>query len=196
MHPTTRTSRRPFAFVAALVLALLVMAAGPIAPCVNAAELPKTGDTLPVFAMPGLDDAKEASYLGISAGKPFGLKDIKADLVVFEVIGVYCPQCHEQAPGMNDLFRRLRRAKLDGKVKMVALAAGGYPAEIAFLREQSAYLFPLVADQDYSVHKVLAEPQTPFTMIVDRKGVVRFAHLGIIRDIDGLFRTISEMADK
>jgi len=79
---------------------------------------------------------------------------------------------------------------------MVALAAGGYPAEITFLREQSAYLFPIVADQDYSVHKVLKEPQTPFTMIIDKKGVVHFAYLGIIRDIDGLFRTISEMADK
>lgn len=196
MRFVTQTARHRFAFVRALALAALVMAAGVLAPDANAAELPKTGDTLPAFAMPGLDDAKEAAYLGVSAGKPFGLKDIKADLVVFEVIGVYCPQCHEQAPGMNDLFRRLRRAKFDGKVKMVALAAGGYPAEIAFLREQSAYLFPIVADQDYIVHKVLSEPQTPFTMIIDKKGVVRFAHLGIIRDIDGLFRTISEMADK
>ncbi|EPR30685.1 Redoxin domain protein [Alkalidesulfovibrio alkalitolerans DSM 16529] len=196
MSPVIQTTRRCFTFVAALALAMFAMTAGSLAPSANAAELPKTGDTLPAFTMPGLDDTKEAAYLGVPAGKPFGLKDIKADFVIFEIIGVYCPQCHEQTPGMNDLFRRLRRAKLDGKVKMMALAAGGYPAEIAFLREQSAYLFPIVADQDYSVHKVLAEPQTPFTMIVDKKGVVHFAYLGIIRDIDGLFRTISEMADK
>lgn len=181
--------------MAALLAAALVLALATTGATAHAADLPKPGDTLPAFTMPGVSP-DESAYLGVAAKKPFGLKDIKADFVVFEVIGVYCPQCHEQVPGMNDLFRRLRRAKLDGKVKMIALAAGGYPAEITFLREQSAYLFPIVADQDYSVHKVLKEPQTPFTMIIDKKGVVRFAHLGIIRDIDGLFRSISEMADK
>lgn len=172
--------------VLAVLLALMALPA-------LAAGLPKEGDTLPGFTMPA-PTAKDCEYLGIPKAKPFGLKDIKAKLVVFEVIGVYCPQCHDQAPRFNDLYRRLKKAKLDDRVKILALAAGGYPAEVDYLRSQGAYTFPVVTDQDFSVHKTLGEPKTPFTLIVDSSGKVLWAHLGIEQNIDAVFKRLSDLA--
>ena len=174
-----------------LLASLLVIAALGSA---QADGLPKAGDVLPAFTMPA-PTKKDCDYLGIPKGKPFSLKDIQAKFVVFEVIGVYCPQCHDQVPRFNDLSRRLKKARLDDRVKMLALAAGGYPAEVDFMRSQGTYAYPVITDQDFAVHKKLKEPQTPFTMIVETAtGKVLWAHLGVEQNIDSLFKRLSELA--
>lgn len=176
---------------ALLLASLLVLAA--LAPA-HADGLPKAGDVLVAFTMPA-PPKKDCDYLGIPKGKPFSLKDIQAKVVLFEVIGVYCPQCHDQAPRFNDLFRRLKKARLDDRVKMLALAAGGYPAEVDFMRGQGSYAYPVVTDQDFAVHKKLKEPKTPFTMIVETAtGKVLWAHLGVEQNVDALFKRLSELA--
>ncbi len=172
-----------------LLAALLLLASAAAA----ADGLPKEGDTLPAFTMPA-PGAKDCDYLGIARGKPFGLKDVKAKFIVFEVIGVYCPQCHDQVPRFNDLYRRLKKARLDDRVKMLALAAGGYPAEVEYMRSQGTYAFPIVTDQDFTAHKKLGEPKTPFTMIVDASGKVLWAHLGVEQNVDALFKRLSDLA--
>lgn len=42
--------------------------------------------------------------------------------------------------------------------------------------------------------KLLGEPRTPFTLVVDRTGKVLLAHHGIIKDIDRFFDTVKESA--
>lgn len=171
--------------------ALLLLAAGTPA---TAAELPEEGDTLPelVFLAPDLQE--DADYLGLAAAETFTLADAAYDVLLLEIVGVYCPFCHEQTPLFNDLAKRIERAGLDQQIKMAAVASGATEAEIAYLRDYSGYAYPLLRDQDYSLHKQLGEPQTPFTMIVDRQGTVLYVHMGVIEDIDDLFNRIKELA--
>ncbi len=177
----------------ALIFLLLPTLCGLSTPAAHAsAKLPAVGDTLPAFSMDA-PDPKVAAELGLPSDKPFGLSDLKAELVLLEVLGVYCPQCHRQLPGFNSLAGRLRKAGLAGRVVMLGLAAGGTPMEVNYLRSKGGYAFPVAPDPDFRAHKALGEPQTPFTMLVDKSGTVRFAHLGVIEDVDMLFARMREL---
>jgi peroxiredoxin len=157
------------------------------------AGLPKKGDTLPALELqaPASDKARE--YLGIRQEK-FRLADISCRLLLLEVIGVYCPQCYRQAPLFNNLFNRIEKGKLKGQVKMLALAAGGNENEIKYLYEQVQYSFPIVSDPQFAAHKLLGEPRTPFTLLVDPNGKVLHTHMGVVEDVDAFLKLINELA--
>ena len=81
-------------------------------------------------------------------------------------------------------------ARLGGKVKMLGMAAGATKEEMEYLRESGVYKFPVASDPDYAAHKLLGEPKTPFTMLLDAKGKVLYAHLGIVEDVNALYEQI------
>jgi peroxiredoxin len=117
---------------------------------------------------------------------------VDGHLLLMEIIGVYCPQCHKQAPGFNRLFQRIEKdPKLKAKVKFLAVAAGGTATEIAYLRREFSIPFPVISDARFEIHKQLGEPRTPFTMLLDRNRKVVFAHVGIIEDLDAFFQKIA-----
>ena len=176
-----------------VVLAGIVSAA---APFLSAWALPQPGDMVQGLTLQSPADTKDVRIPGIEPGAKFSLQDIQAALIVFQVIGVYCPQCHVQAPEFLSLLNRLRKSGLDGKVAVLAMAAGGTPMEVAYLHQQGTYGMPICPDPDYQGHKKLAEPQTPFTMILTPEGEVLYAHLGIIEDMDQFFHLVQDLAEK
>jgi hypothetical protein len=154
--------------------------------------LPQKGDSLPSLELQAPSGDKDRAYLGIT-GQTFRLRDIRCQLLLFEVIGIYCPQCYRQAPLFNTLFSRIEKGKLQGRVKMLALAAGGNAAEIQYLNAQGPYSFPIVPDPAFDAHKLLGEPRTPFTMLVDPQGKVLQTHKGVLEDIDALLKLMTEL---
>ena len=157
-------------------------------------KIPQKGDSLPAMQLTAPSSEADRLYLGIK-GPTFKLQDVDAQVIVIEIIGVYCPHCYKQAPLFKNLFSRLEKGKYAGKVKMVGIAAGGTPEELEYLREKGQYNYPLVQDETFAVHKLLGEPKTPFTMLVDKKGKVHFAHLGIIEDIEALHDEIGKLVE-
>jgi peroxiredoxin len=153
-------------------------------------DLPKKGEILPSLELQAPSSEKEMAYLGIK-GQTFRIGDITCKLLMLEVIGVYCPGCYRQAPLFNTLFNRIEKGKLKGQVKMLAVAAGGSVPEIQYLNEQGPYSFPVVPDPSFSTHKLLGEPRTPFTMLVDHQGKVLYTHMGVVEDIDAFLKLIT-----
>jgi hypothetical protein len=178
-----------FILVVITVIGILWTSAARPAWC---AGLPKKGDTLPAFELQAPVPEKAREYLGITQAS-FRLADIPCRLLLFEVIGVYCPQCYRQAPLFNTLFNRIEKGKLKGQVKMLALAAGGNVNEIQYLYEQVQYSFPIVPDPRFDVHKLLGEPRTPFTLLVDPNGKVLHTHMGIVEDLDAFLKLINDL---
>lgn len=180
-------------FFAVLALALLLPCAvvchGLCAEPVAAGGAMPPGMTLQ--APPAPDDR---AYLGLGDSPAFTLPDIKADFVILEVVGVYCPLCHIQAPFFAKFFARLNAdPELGPKVKMLAMAAGATPQELAYLRETGKYKYPVAGDPDYVAHKQLGDPKTPYTMLVDAKGKVLFAQVGVIEDVNALYEQIARL---
>jgi peroxiredoxin len=153
------------------------------------------GSNLPEFKLNALESKKEIKYLGAVTAQPFSVKDLDCQLIVLEIIGVYCPQCHIQHPLFNKLFHRIRKdSEISEKVKMFSIAAGGNPTEIAYVKKEYRIPFPIIEDPKFEIHKLLGEPRTPFTMLVTKEGKIAFAHLGVVPDIDKFFGQIKKLA--
>lgn len=155
------------------------------------------GQDLSSLAFAAADRPEDAALLGAPAGKPFSLKDLRFGVFILEVVGVYCSYCHEQAPLFNDFHKRLTRAKLagpTGPVRMAAVASGATIPELEHLRTHSSYAYPVLRDEDYSLHKALGEPKTPYTIVLDGDGKVLKTFEGVVKDIDGLFTTVKGWA--
>ncbi len=176
------------------VMVLLVMLAPGAAVC---GEFPKQGGVLPELALPAPASEKERAYLDVEPKQPFALRDVSAKLIVLEILGVYCPQCHKQRPHINRLFHRVARdAELSKKVKFLGVAAGATPMEVAYYMKQAKVPYPVAPDETFAIHKRLGEPRTPFTMVVASDGRVLFAQLGIVKDMNAFFSTLKELAGK
>ncbi len=172
----------------ALILVLLAVGTVQAAP-------PVTGETMPELVFPVPADPAGQEMLGVAGKSTFTFADLKADLVFIEVIGVYCPQCVKQSPGFKTLFNRLNRGKLKGRVAMFGLAAGGTDAEVKMLLGTGQYLFPVLSDPEYALHKVLGEPLTPYTIVCRPDGSVVYDHLGVVDDVDALYQHIKTLLD-
>lgn len=158
---------------------------------------PEAGKMLVPLTLPAPLDPAGKKGLGFKdTVADFSISDLKTELILMEVIGVYCPQCFIQAPDFNKLFERLNKGKMKGRVAMFALAAGGSDPEIQQLIQSGQYTFPVVGDMKFEAHKLLGEPQTPFTIICRPDGTVLYTHLGIITDIDAFYAEIKGFLGK
>ena len=146
------------------------------------------------FAFPAPEVSDHRAYLRLEEGQgSVALADIEKNFFLIEIVGVYCPVCHTQAPDMVRLYQRIRRdAGLADKVAMVAVAVGATPMEVAHLHRTWRFPFPILQDGDYALHKLIGEPDTPYTFILDRDGAVLYTHLGRT-DIDSLFNRLKQL---
>lgn len=159
--------------------------------------LPEEGGIMPEIEFPAPFEPTARQALGLPAdARDFQISDFKTDLILVEIIGVYCPVCFKQAPGLNDLYSRLNRGRVKGRVTMFALAAGGSDNEIKPLVQSGQYTFPIVNDINFTAHKLLGEPKTPFLIVCRPDGSILHTHLGMIGDIDGFYTKIKSFLTK
>ena len=156
---------------------------------------PVSGESMPELVFPVPADPAGQEMLGVTGKTTFTFADLKADLIFIEIIGVYCPQCVKQSPGFKTLFNRLNKGKLQGRVAMFGLAAGGTEAEVKMLLGTGQYLFPVLSDPEYALHKALGEPLTPYTIVCKPDGSVVYDHLGVVEDVDALYQHIKTLLD-
>ncbi|MFZ5426711.1 MAG: redoxin family protein [Thermodesulfobacteriota bacterium] len=180
-----------FVRVLTAVLAVLLGLSGPAW-----AGPPEAGGQVPAdLSLTAPVGPSGGEYLGIGQAKTFKLSDVKSPYILLEVVGVYCPQCHVQAPLFDKFFQRLSQDKeLSAKVKMLGMAAGATKEEMDYLRESGVYKYPVASDPDFAAHKRIGEPKTPYTMLLDAKGKVLFAHLGIIEDVNAFYEQVAKLA--
>jgi hypothetical protein len=156
---------------------------------------PRKGGQLPPLTLAAPATQKDCDYLGIDAGQSFTLADVKADLLVIEIIGVYCPQCHHQRPHINRLYHRVQKdARLAETVKFIGIAVGASAMEAAYLVRDAHIPYPIIIDESFVLHKQLGEPRTPFNLVATRQGQVVWDHLGIIKDMDAFYATLKSLA--
>jgi hypothetical protein len=171
------------------------MAGWGVAGLCDATAAPRKGMSLPSLRLNAPATQKDCDYLGVAAGKPFGVADVNADLLVLEIIGVYCPQCHQQRPHINRLFHRVQKdTGLAGKVKFLGVAVGASAMEAAYLVRDTRIPYPIITDESFVVHKQLGEPRTPFNLVITREGTVLWDHLGIIKDMEAFYATLKSLA--
>jgi hypothetical protein len=144
----------------------------------------KEGDLFPGVALPTPADPKDRAYLGISGKDQFAIKEMKAKVILVEIMNVYCASCQNQAPIYNKLFDLIQsQSEIRDKIKIVAIAAGNNDQEIKIFRDHFKVPFPIIPDSQYVMHKAIGGSPTPFSIFVRRESqkkpvLVAGTHLG------------------
>ena len=128
---------------------------------------PEKGGMLPVINLPIPKTPIEKSYLGLSGDGFFKIPQIKAKVVIVEIYSMYCPYCQKDAPGVNELHNLIEKnPDLKNKIKLIGIGAGNTPYEVGVYKKTYTVPFPLFADKDFAIHKVLGEVRTPYFIVV------------------------------
>jgi peroxiredoxin len=181
-------------------LGILLVGGGLIAPAMTAAAGPPAkGAAFPALTLPGPPRAEERGYLGLSGTGPFKLSQLPAQLVVIEIFSMYCPICQKEAPLVNELYQAIEKdPALKGRIKLIGLGAGNTPYEVDFFRKKYQVPFPLLADENFVLHKALGETRTPYFFVVklDPKEPPRviYSELGGIKKVETFLETIMRAA--
>jgi hypothetical protein len=160
----------------------------------------KGGDPFPEIDLKTPAEAKDKAYLGIPGGARFRIKDLKAKIVLVEILNVYCAACQKQAPLYNQLFALIQSQRsLRKQIKMVGIAAGNDDEEVKIFRKSFQIPYPIIPDPDYTLHAAVGGGPTPFSIIVrgdsdTKSALVADTHLGVNEDIQGLLRKMQPLA--
>ena len=128
---------------------------------------PEKGGILPVINLPIPNTPSEKSYLGLSGDGFFKIPQIKARVVIMEIFSMYCPYCQKDAPGINELYHLMENnPDCKNKIKLIGIGAGNSPYEVGVYKKTYTVSFPLFADKDFAIHKVLGEVRTPYFIVV------------------------------
>jgi hypothetical protein len=180
----------PILLLLALVFANTLQAAGP----------PQPGGQLPEFKFPMPSDRIDKGYLGLSGwGSTFRIPDIKARVVIVEILSMYCPFCQKEAPMVNDLYGAIEKdPALKGKIKILGVGAGNSSYEVEVFRKKYSIPFPVVPDPDYAAHQLYGEVRTPYFIAVkiNENGTheVIYSKLGGVGDIPAYLGSLKKSA--
>ena len=159
----------------------------------------KEGDSFPQIVFKAPQDPKDAAYLGVSEGKDLTVKDISADLVLVEIMNVYCASCWRQVPVYNKLYDLIEsKPETRGRIKIIAFGAGNKDWEVKYFREQFNVFFPVIPDPDFVMHEAIGGGPTPFSIFVRRgvseeDGLIADTHLGVINNHKELLKEMQTL---
>jgi thiol-disulfide isomerase/thioredoxin len=129
--------------------------------------------SVPVIATSATGPAPDFQ-LSSRAGKPVSLAQFKGQVVMLNFWASWCGPCRQEMPILENIskkYKPLGFTMLGVNVEPDSKAAEG------FLKE-TPVSFPIAFDTDSKVSKLYDVAGMPSTVIVDRKGNVRFLHRG------------------
>lgn len=160
---------------------------------------PAVGGVLPALKLAMPKDGHEKSYLGLSWGSSFKISEIKAQVLIIEIFSMYCPFCQAEAPNVNQLYEKIEGdLRLKDKIKLIGIGVGNSSFEVGTFKRKYQIKFPLLADGDFTIHKLLGEVRTPYFICVkinsDGSHKVFYSQLGTIGAVDAFLSTILKLS--
>ena len=145
------------------LLSLLALSALAAIPALAAAATAlQTGAPAPAF------------QLNSSAGKPAALADFKGQIVLLNFWASWCGPCRQEMP----ILEQLNRQYHNKGVTLLGVNVEPDSAAAVNWLKATPVSFPILFDVDSKVSKLYEVEGMPNTVIVDRKGLVRYIHRG------------------
>jgi hypothetical protein len=142
------------------------------------------GEGMPSFRFEAM--GPDVFSLGLEGGGEFGFEDVAAELIVLDVLNVYCAACQEQAPVMNELYDIIQADEtLRDQIAVMAIASGNEAWEIEKFKIDYKVDFPIFPDPKYDMTRSLGVSSTPYHLSIRKKGnemIVAGSHRGIAED--------------
>ncbi|MGO9020937.1 MAG: peroxiredoxin family protein [Syntrophobacteraceae bacterium] len=148
-------------------------------------------ESLVNFAIPPPDSEQTQTYLGLDAMTPFKVSEIKAKIVVIELMSARCPHCQANAPIMNDIYKMIQADSSLADVKVIAIAIADNQTGVETFKKQFKTSFPILLDENREITRTTGVKTTPTTMVVSTEDAkVLFTHAGEIPDADGFVKQV------
>jgi len=161
----------------------------------------RAGDALPHLLVYPAEDPVRWRYLGLPPDqKVVPLSDARADLLVMELLNIYCFACQSQALAFNHVFELIeKKPELKGRIKIVGFAVGNTGEEAEDFRKEYGLKFPVIADVDRHAPQLLGpDVLPPFSLYIRRDGAgkltkVMATQVGVVEDPQILFDHLIEL---
>lgn len=108
------------------------------------------------------------------SGAEVSLEDLRGEVVLINFWATWCPPCRQEMPLLDQIHSRyqpLGFTLLGVNVEQDSRLADRFLADVPVN-------FPILLDPEERVSKLYSVPAMPTTVIVDRKGTVRYIHYG------------------
>jgi peroxiredoxin len=121
--------------------------------------------------------APDFSAAAVANGKgKVALADLRGKVVLVDFWGTFCEPCKKSFPKLQELYGKYGASGL----KIVGISEDEAEDKAKIPDFASAYgaRFPLAWDADKSIAESYKPETMPSSFLIDKKGVVRFAHVG------------------
>lgn len=148
----------------------------------------------PDFLVEGDMPEHHIGYLGLTQGHPFRLSDIQSEYLFIDIFSLYCTPCQKEAPDINAMYEEIEAMGLSDRIKFIGLAAGNTEREMEYWRKRYDVPFPLVPDDDFTLHRQLNSVGTPTYVLARIEGpdklFIILVQEGAYQDKDAFFASI------
>jgi thiol-disulfide isomerase/thioredoxin len=135
--------------------------------------LPGMGSTTPPAAL-AMGAAAPTFQLDSMAGNKVNLSDLRGKVVLLNFWASWCGPCRKEMPILEQLHKQYQSKG----VTLVGVNVEPDSQDALKWLKVTPVSFPILFDRDSSVSKLYQVEGMPNTVILDRKGKVRFIHRG------------------
>jgi cytochrome c biogenesis protein CcmG/thiol:disulfide interchange protein DsbE len=121
-------------------------------------------------------------------GTPVSLADHKGDVVLLNVWATWCKPCRQEIPALDSLHREFASRGL--VVAGVSIDVVGDTTQIAGFARELGASYTLWLDPDDRVSSTFLAIGVPSSYLIDREGVLRWKHMGVVRADDPTLRAL------
>ena len=108
------------------------------------------------------------------AGSTVSLADHKGDVILINTWATWCPPCRREMPDLEAFFR----THADGGFILLGINVGEEKETVAQFVDMFHLTFPIWLDPDESTLRSLNSFSLPYSIVIDREGIVRYAWSG------------------
>jgi len=125
-------------------------------------------------------------------GAPVTLASLRGQVVLLNVWATWCGPCREEIPYLSALSREEEAQGL--KIIGVSIDTKADQPKVGDLAAQLGMPYAVWLDPDDRVSGLFRASGVPASMLIDRDGVLRWRHLGVVRETTPGFRDALERA--
>lgn len=193
---TQNVSKRiPVIIFVMLFTSLFELSTSPAKECIPV----NVGDPFPPFTLENNLNKTEIDTLKLSPKETVSLQDFNSEIIVVELMNVYCHTCQLQVPVFNQLLEAIQSDSiLASKVSVLAITVGNTAKEIKKFQKTFDARYPILPDPSKNVFNCLGNLKgTPQTYILrkDLSGewYVLYHHRGGVGSYETYLKKIKEL---